>query len=296
MGLGSLMSVSAVIPTYYRPQELTELLDSLLDQTVKPMEVIIVDDTPTAVIRHLCEDCEITFNKAEIALSYVKNPKERSTAIARNVGARMAKGDILLFLDSDVILHTDYIQLLMENFQKCPEALAVAGWIIPQPKREDVRYYSLQTLKKLFSLFHDSIDSCKFPEYPIALTKTIDCQWVNVSNIAVKRDLFNELKFDENLKGYAFMEDVLFSGSIYKKYPGKLLMTPDAKCIHAGSKEGRMEKSKLRNYKFRNRKYVLTRLFGIKGLLTFGWQNFGLLAVRVIGKVTKNSDITDQFL
>ena len=290
------MRASVIIPTYYRPQELTELLNSLLAQTVKPIEVIVVDDTPTPVIRRLSEDYEIAFSRAKVALLYVRNPKERSTTIARNVGAKMATSDILLFLDSDVILYPNYIQRLLGTFEEYPEALGVAGWIIPRPRLMDIRYYIFETLRKLFLLFHGSKNSCKIFEYPIILTETIGCQWFNSSNIAVKRSVFNELEFDESLKGYAFMEDILFSGSIHKKYPGKLLMTPDARCIHTFSMKGRIEKSNLRYLKLRNRKYVLTKLFGAKGLLMFGWQNFGLLIIRLIGRIRKKSGITDPFL
>jgi hypothetical protein len=114
--------------------------------------------------------------------------------------------------------------------------------------------------------------------------------------MAYKREVFNEFEFDETLKGYAFMEDALFSSSIHKKYPGKLLMTPDAKCIHNASSRGRMEKWKLRYLKQQNRKYVLTRLFGLKGLIMFGWEDAGLLIFRLIGRVREKSGITDQFL
>jgi glycosyltransferase involved in cell wall biosynthesis len=48
------MKVSVIIPTYYRPKDLSELFESLLKQTVKPLEVIVVDDTPSNIIEELC--------------------------------------------------------------------------------------------------------------------------------------------------------------------------------------------------------------------------------------------------
>lgn len=49
------MNVSVVIPTHYRSKDLSELFESLLRQTVKPIEVIVVDDTPSNVIEKVCE-------------------------------------------------------------------------------------------------------------------------------------------------------------------------------------------------------------------------------------------------
>ena len=290
------MRVSVVIPTYFRGQDLARLLDSLLEQTVKPMEVIIIDDTPISEIRQLVKDHIIVSRRANVDLIYIENPKERSITIARNIGVKMAKGDIVLFLDSDLVLYPDFIQGLLKTYEGHPEAVGVTGWIVPTTHVKDIRYCSFETLRKLFLLFHASGDSFSFFEYPISLTKTVVCQRFSGANMSYRRSLFTEFEFDENLKGYAYMEDALFSGSVYEKYPGKLLMTPDAKCTHSFSQEGRMEKSKLRYLKLRNRKYVLTKLFGAKGLLMFGWENFGLLIIRLIGRIRKNRDITDQFL
>jgi glycosyltransferase involved in cell wall biosynthesis len=293
-GQGSLRA-SVIIPTYYRSNELSELLDSLLGQIVKPMEVIVVDDTPTEVIRHVCEDYEGRFLKERVALIYVRNTGERSITIARNLGVKIAKGDILIFFDSDLILYPDYIEELLETFGEYPEILGVTGWIVRQPPHQDIRYFSLETFKKLFLLFHWSRDRCRFLEYPMVLTKITTCQRFSGSNMAWKRNVFNEHKFDENLKGYAFMEDVLFSGLIFQEFPDRLLMTPEAKCVHAASMEGRPEGAKLREFKFRTRKYVLTQLFGAKGLLIFGWENFGLLILRLIVRII-GKEAEDTFL
>ncbi|HJX23088.1 MAG TPA: glycosyltransferase, partial [Candidatus Bathyarchaeia archaeon] len=54
-------TVSVVVPTYYRPKELGDLFDSLLNQSIRPFEVVIVDDTPTKAVRNLCEDFETKF-------------------------------------------------------------------------------------------------------------------------------------------------------------------------------------------------------------------------------------------
>jgi DUF2075 family protein len=80
---------------------------------------------------------------------------------------------------------------------------------------------------------------------------------------------FSEFSFDENLMGYAYMEDLLFSHSVFQKYPNSLLITPKAKCIHKLSKTARMANQEFKKHAQRYRKYVLTKLLGLKGLYIY---------------------------
>lgn len=269
------MRVSSVIPTFYRPGDLSELFESFLRQTVKPMEIIVVDDTPTAEIKVVCEEWGVKFRSVDINLFYKKNLRGRSLTIARNVGVEMAQGDIILFLDSDVILYSRYIEKILEVFEKYPNALGVQGWMVNYEKSKF--YYGWQTVKKLFFLTYNSKNSCKFRQCPTILTNTINCEWLSGFNMALRHQVFEEFSFDENLENYSYMEDYLFSYPIFKKYPNGLFITPYAKCIHKASESGRMESERLKSHMRQSRKYVLTRLFGLRGLLLYCWQDIGIL-------------------
>jgi glycosyltransferase involved in cell wall biosynthesis len=289
------MKVSVIIPTYYRPKDLSELFESLLKQTVKPLEVIVVDDTPSNIIEEVCENFQNMFEKLSIKLAYVRNYKERSAAIARNIGASIARGEIILFLDSDIILYPDYIEKILEVFREKPEALGVQGWIdLAIETRGHIylrKHHLINNLRKFFSLSHlkhSEIEKCKLFEYPARLTNVVSCEALAGSNMAFKREVFNHLKFDENLKSYSYMEDKLFTHSVYKKYPDSLYITPYAKCIHKVSREGRTETSLFESpHKRKCRKYVLMKLFGVKGLLIFFWQTAGLLLLSTMRKVRR---------
>ncbi len=200
-----------------------------MEQTVKPKEVIIVDDTPVDAVRQLVEVHLVKARIEGVDLIYIKNPKERSTSIARNIGAKIAKGDVILFVDSDIVLYPGYIKGLLKTYKEHPEAVGITGWIRNLPTQtyvQNKRDYFFESFKRLFLLFHNSKDSCSFFEYPIALTRTIGCQRFVGANMSFRRSLFNEFLFDENLKGYAYWEDALFSGSVNKKYRGKTINDP----------------------------------------------------------------------
>jgi glycosyltransferase involved in cell wall biosynthesis len=210
------MKVSVIIPTYYRQKDLAELFGSLLIQTYKPLEIIIVDDTPTEDIKKLCDVYKGKFTELGIILVYYRNTEKRSAAVARNIGAIKASGSIYLFLDSDVILFPDYIEKILDVFNLYPHAVAVQGWIINHSRKR--HHYMRQIIYKIFRMSHYTKDSCRLSEYPSLLTRVINCECLSSSNFAVKCEIFDEFKFDENLEGYSYMEDLLFSHSVFKKY------------------------------------------------------------------------------
>jgi GT2 family glycosyltransferase len=275
------MKVSVVVPTYCRVDDLSELFGSLLKQTVKPFEVIVVDDTPDDTISVLCETYKAVFESVGSKLIYVKNPRMRSLTISRNLGVKLARGELIMFLDSDVILHSDYVEKILEVFGKYPNALGVQGWILNSGKDKLDRFS--QILNKIFFLDRSAKDSCKFSEYPAILTKIVNCEHLSGANMTYKRAVFSEFKFDESLEKYCYMEDVLFSHSVFKKYPKGLYITPYAKCIHKSSETGRVERKELERLKNKHRKYVLVKLFGLKGLLLYYWQSIGI-KVKLKGK------------
>lgn len=284
--MGDCLRVSVVIPTYNRPNYLAELLESILRQTFEPLEVLVVDDnTPTDVIKAVCEDYLIKFESLSSRLIYVRNHKERSAATARNIGAKMAQGDLTLFLDDDILLYPNYIEKIVAVFLEHPNALGVQGWDV-NAKNKIVTHPIIKALQTLFRLQHYVKDSCKFTEYPYLLTKTINCEWLRGANLTIKREVFTEFRFDETLKKYSYLEDLLFSYSIQKKYNGSIYITPDAKYVHKTSKgrEG-IEAAERRIHLHQYRKYVLRRLFGMKGWLIYYWQNMGMLIIDCAGKI-----------
>lgn len=106
-------SVSAVIPVYNGAKFLRATLESILGQTVKPAEVIVIDD-------------ESPDNSADIARSFgeavtvISIPNGGASA-ARNFGAKTAKGRWLAFSDQDDIWHPAKLQRQLNLVSECPE-------------------------------------------------------------------------------------------------------------------------------------------------------------------------------
>jgi glycosyltransferase involved in cell wall biosynthesis len=100
------MFFSIIIPVYNRPLEIKELLESLVSQTYKNFEIIIVEDGSLFT----CEDMLGEF-KSVLDLSYffVENMGQ---GLARNYGMNLAKGDYFVLFDSDCIIPPKYLEVL----------------------------------------------------------------------------------------------------------------------------------------------------------------------------------------
>ncbi|WP_052353764.1 glycosyltransferase family 2 protein [Neobacillus jeddahensis] len=91
------MSISVVIPTYNRADLLPKAVKSVLEQTLQPLEIIIVDDLSTDNTKEVVE----SFQNEKI--TYVLNSRTKGANGARNTGILMAQGDYIAFQDSDDI-------------------------------------------------------------------------------------------------------------------------------------------------------------------------------------------------
>lgn len=107
------MLFSIIVPVYNRPDEIADLIKSLKAQTDMGFELVLVEDGST--IDSLPDDYDAT----PVRLKYFKKSNE-GRSIARNYGLERAEGDYFVFVDSDCILPSDYIEKLRKSLEKTP--------------------------------------------------------------------------------------------------------------------------------------------------------------------------------
>lgn len=107
-------TISIVIAIFNRKDELFELLSSLSHQTDKDFEVIIVDDGSKIALQ---PTVDLFQDMLDIQLFRKENS---GPGLSRNYGARRAKNDWLVFVDSDVIVENDYVTNIKENLRTVP--------------------------------------------------------------------------------------------------------------------------------------------------------------------------------
>ncbi len=101
--------ISLIIPVYNRPEEVEELLATLAAQTSHGFEVVIVEDGSSITSR---EAVERYSGRLDISYLYQENG---GPASARNTGAAKAKGDFLVFMDSDCLVPPDYFAAVQRH-------------------------------------------------------------------------------------------------------------------------------------------------------------------------------------
>jgi len=168
--------ISIIVPTFNEEKYLPFLLDSIKKQEFQDLEIIIADagskDKTIEIAKKF--DCQII--------------KGDLPAKGRNEGAKIAKGDLFLFLDGDTILPENFFEKALKEFKK--RNLDIASFCLePQTKS--------QFKKLLFNLFYN---------LPILVLEKILAHGAQA--ILVKKEIFEKIGgFDEKIK---FAEDHSF--------------------------------------------------------------------------------------
>lgn len=109
--------VSVIIPTYKRAEYLKRAIESVLNQTYKNIEILVIDDNdPDSTYRRENEIMlkELVENKKII---YIKHPRNMNGAAARNTGIRKAQGKYITFLDDDDYFMKNRIETIVKQLK-----------------------------------------------------------------------------------------------------------------------------------------------------------------------------------
>jgi len=281
------LKISLVISTKDRANDLKECLVSVLQQTEIPDEIIIVDSSKNKDTFLMLEKEGFLISKKSHFIYFYSNIQ--SSTYQRNKGIDLATGDIVHFLDDDVILEPDYfeqINTIYRNDEK--EEIGGVGGLIIQSKRISGTNFFSDLFKKIFLLTNDNGNGQMLPsgwgvvQYRRNITKISETEILQ-GCCSYRRNILDEYRFDENLTGAAIREDLDISYRISRKY--KLIYTPFAKLYHKASPAGR-EDEELYYQKYIYNHYYLFRKNIPKSLfnwLCFIWSDIGsILGIMLI--------------
>lgn len=113
------MLISVVIPVYNTSSYLARCIDSIFEQDLKDVELIFIDDYSTDNSFEVLNQCL----KGRVCenLTIEKNPKNLGSGETRNKGISLAKGDYVIFVDSDDYVTSDYFQVLKNAIESRPD-------------------------------------------------------------------------------------------------------------------------------------------------------------------------------
>jgi len=128
------MKVSIVIVTYNRGQIINRCLSSLERQTTKPDEIIVIDSSDNNETKRIVQGKRIIYKHT---IRRLHQPQ------ARNIALEMAKGDIIAFLDDDVICATKWLENIIQGYS-LDDVAGVGGPVI----RSDENLRPLERVKR----------------------------------------------------------------------------------------------------------------------------------------------------
>jgi GT2 family glycosyltransferase len=121
-------AISAIVPVHNRLSELKECLESLQSWRTEGCELIVVDDASAENVATIAES---------YGARYFRTQRRQGPAGARNLGARHAVGEILVFLDADVLVSPNARHVIREEFDRHPGIAALFGSYDDEPRWVD---------------------------------------------------------------------------------------------------------------------------------------------------------------
>lgn len=183
-------SISVIIPTKDRLDDIQRCIASTRRQKRLPDEVIVIDQSK--------EPYQL---ESFPQLRHVYAPFIKGAASARNVGATLAKSDILLFVDDDVELLPNTVGILMEQFAAAPDVIGMqCPDVMPHVRAG-----------RLSQLLEDLFDRGPFSRQPYWRKGVEYRTWLSGYAMAFRAGLFKKEVLDDALLGYSYGEDWEFS-------------------------------------------------------------------------------------
>ena len=168
------IKASIIIPTYNRADTIKKVVESLVNQTFPPdkYELVVVDDGSTdnteQVIRSIKTSC---------SLRYFKQNRKGASA-ARNCGIKKARGEVIIFVDSDVVVNRYFVEEHVKSHQR--DGIIVKGLLI---NTENIDNPASEKMK----------------------LSDISCAFFATGNVSIKKKyLLKAGLFDEDFKEYGW--------------------------------------------------------------------------------------------
>ena len=202
--------ISVIVPIYQVEAYLEECLDSILNQTYRHLEIILIDDGSTDRCGDICDRYASQDSRIQVI-----HQTNQGLSAARNAGMDVATGEYISFIDSDDYIDLHFYEKMVKGFQNYPKALIIACLIY---KDEDGYITSYNTdWNTTQPVFHSSFTFCEdslLGEMAVAV-------WYKL----YRAELLKNIRFRVG----RIFEDLLFMhdfSSTLKKYPGEVVTIP----------------------------------------------------------------------
>jgi GT2 family glycosyltransferase len=258
--MDNLPLISVVIPTYRREQLLRDSIVDVLKQDYPHFEVLVVDQTQThePETQAFLEEMSAAGKIKLLRLDWASLPG------ARNYAVRRSQGEIILFIDDDVVLNPGFLTAHVNNYLQNPEIGAVAGRVFDRMKLGDsggeleIEYLPPEAMDPGIAWYHIDL---------VHTTKPQQVLTARGCNMSFRSEIFTKygLKFDERFRGSAVREESDFCLRV-RKTGYKIWYDPEAHLVHLGEETGGCHDISMRSLNYQITFYHNHFLLGLKNL------------------------------
>ena len=230
-------TVSVIIPTKNRPSDLELTVRTLLEQTILPAQLIVVDqsadDESHRRVQAQIASCKNPATRS-IQVCYVQDESISGGAMARNRAMARASGDIWLFLDDDVCLEPNFLEQIVAVYRSA-NVVGVSGIV--------TNYTPPSLISRCWSWlfvrgpFHDDRQPIYWNSENLRDSHPLRVSRLGGGLMSFRADAIRNVRFDENLMGVSDGEDVDFCSRLPED--ASLVIAPKARLVHQQSTAGR---------------------------------------------------------
>lgn len=241
------MLISIIITAYNSNKYLSRAIESIFVQKENNIEIIVVDNGSIPTVEDFLKD---KYSKLRI----IRNGSNRGTSCARNQGIKEARGDYIMFMDSDVELENDFFFKLKKRLEKLPQDIAAFS-----PKIIDKKTKKIFSCGLLISSIYRSYD---FGKGKLAdnFLNSFKIDGPNSCCAVFKKEYLEKLKeenyFDESF--FFLFEDTDLALRLKNK-GFKSIFIPELICYHYGEASN-FSREFRRFLCFRNRWYMILKI------------------------------------
>jgi glycosyltransferase involved in cell wall biosynthesis len=192
---------SVIIPLYNKGPHIARAIESILQQTIQNIEIIVVDDQS-------CDEGPAIVRKYDDPRITLLEQDHQGVSYTRNHGVSLAKTDFIAFLDADDEWMPRHLETILRLIEKFPEA----GMFSTAYRKQDA---AGKIQWPIYKCIPDAPWEGLMPDY--FLSATLGNSPVNSSVVVIPKKIFYEMGgFPE---GYWYAEDADLFGKIAMKYP-----------------------------------------------------------------------------
>ena len=200
--------ISVIVPAYNVRNYLPECLDSILAQTYRNLEIIVVDDGSTDGSGEMCDE----YAAKDSRIKVIHQPK-KNISVARNAGLDAAHGNYISFVDSDDFIHPSMLQTLKEGLEEHGADLSMISTVfLKSPERQTI-YYTVPSSD-------GSIRVCTGRDLQMILMSDDYCRMGALWNKLYRRELVGSEKFEQTAA-----EDMVFNNRLFVRTQKAVLLS-----------------------------------------------------------------------